>query len=197
MHEENTGSINPSQMIDILYGPCRDAGDKASSAEKSYSPRSRTKLTAETAPLIREYLKTATDGFSVPRVLHQTTNLLWLVDAQGDIWIAVEEMINPHRGQYTVCLRTSRPEGYEKLGHPALISGVKKEARLAGEIMWDDLIENVPSPWVLMNNSGRYGGRADQREPILQVAKRFAEHDISLTPVLWDEATKRLEIVCG
>ncbi|MER9628345.1 MULTISPECIES: hypothetical protein [unclassified Mesorhizobium] len=86
----------------------------------------------------------------------QTQNYLWVMDANGDIKIAVEEIAvldgKPDIRGYPRRRGYKHPSEDQKLGHPTLLDGGK--ARIAGELALD--LHDDKLLWILNANSGRY-----------------------------------------
>lgn len=119
------------------------------------------------------------DGWSVGRVLHADVAIIWLVDATGNIWFAIEELVVAAHG-------TGRPKHQTlpltqylpKLGHPALIAGAN--GRIAGEIV--PVIGTDFKTWEISNKSGRYGIHGSRTAAHLRnVANTFLSYGISLS----------------
>lgn len=153
-----------------------------SNIEKYKTPASLQKLDHSTAPVLQTYLATATDGLEITRTNHQTIVLLWLMDEDGQIWFCVEEAFKDD-AEISVYPRldgVEYPEGYEKLGHPALI--LAQKARIAGELIWD-VPESEDPRWMITNKSGRYGIRDDiSPQHVDNVAKLFGDLGVALKP---------------
>lgn len=172
--------------LDEEYGPCLPFERSASEAEMSVMPRSVQILDDTTAPSLKAYLESATD-LRVPQVLHATTPLLWLIDVDGKLRFALEEVLSRDTGQVSYILPRNGPPMREtdvRLGHPALLEpvdpGQMKSARIGGEIFYDP-VATSPNAWVLTNNSGRFGKRPHLTRQHLENAKAaFARFDIYL-----------------
>jgi hypothetical protein len=124
-------------------------------------PRSKQKLTLDSAQTLRNYLGCASSGLLIPRIIHQSAIILWLIDNGGAVWFCLEEMYkdNSETKMLPRLNSVDYPKGYEKLGHPALIGG--RRARIAGEITWSPGGRNSKPRWIISNKSGRYGIRPD------------------------------------
>ncbi len=147
--------------------------------EKKFRPSTVQVLSDATAESLRQYLNAAYD-ILVPTAMHARCAVLWLVDEKGAIWFAAEEIVNVNTGEF-VAVRSKanfgKIEGTEKLGHPALLAGANKNARIGGEILFD----RKHNRWVINNSSGRYGIRPGQKtEHLVAVGKRFNEFGINL-----------------
>lgn len=114
-------------------------------------------------------------------VLCETLPILWVVDADGELRLAWEEIIDDVAdelvGPKPAGLRL--PAGFVKLGHPALLDD--QLGRIGGELIWDD----GDDQWVLTNKSGRYGfGGAPEftRSPehLENAAELFRIHGINV-----------------
>jgi hypothetical protein len=104
------------------------------------------------------------------------------MDEAGDVWFCVEEAYKDD-AEISVYPRLDGieyPDGYEKLGHPALILAGK--ARIGGELLWD-VPENSKPRWIVSNKSGRYGIRDDiKAQHIDNIAKKFKTLGVELKP---------------
>ncbi len=179
--------------LDEEYGRCEAPGRDVNPHEHNYRPQSLQRLTEETAPILRSYLATAERGLAVPRILHRTTNLLWIVDGVGDLWFAIEEIVHQDSGELLYTYPRTRslkpPPEHVKLGHPSLLSAIDKHARIGGEIQW------VPryNRWVLVNQSGRYGDRPWQTKNHLDaVARKFNQFGIDFHVVFWSPTNQKV-----
>lgn len=175
--------------LDEEFGPCAPAGGYGVNAiERNYRPQSLQQLTADTAPVLKSYLGTADLGLSVPRILHRTNNILWIVDRRGDLWFAVEEIVDAETGALLYTLpRTKakllRPDEHVKLGHPSLLQDLDRHARIGGEILWSPRY----NAWTLNNSSGRYGDRKGTTRAHLEaVARKLNHYGIELIVVFWE-----------
>lgn len=166
---------------DDLYGVAV-APTEYSNIERLKKPESLQKLNMETAPTLQRYLSTATEGLGITQTNHKTIILLWLMDEEGALWFCVEEAFKDN-AETTVYPRldgVTYPDGYEKLGHPSLISAAK--ARIGGELIWDTP-EDCDPKWIVSNKSGRYGIREDITARHLDnIVKKFDEFGVSLEP---------------
>lgn len=93
---------------------------------------------------------------SLLRMVAQSTNYLWAMDVNGDVWIAVEELavrsLESDTSGLPMLRRILHPSDTKKLGHPTLINS--GEARIAGEIAMDAAGGGLR--WILNAQSGRY-----------------------------------------
>ncbi|EUB97264.1 hypothetical protein PMI07_000840 [Rhizobium sp. CF080] len=172
------------QQLDAMFGCCDPAGRTIEDPERHFSPQSLQRLDEDTAPLIRRYMELACDGLRLPGVLHRTHPMLWLIDKPGDVWTAIEEVIDAETGAYLYPLsrsQSSKP-GHVRLGHPSLVIARNKHARIGGEIKYSA----AANKWIISNRSGRYGTRPNQTQAHLAAAaSRFMEFDIELTVSFW------------
>jgi hypothetical protein len=100
---------------------------------------------------------------------------IWVVDRDGEIFLAAEELVLDSLPKYIVKhqdLRLTKNEN--KLGHPALISC--QPGRIGGEIKYLHRDQNRErSVWIINNGSGRYGVTPDRTErQLTNVNSRFA-----------------------
>lgn len=92
--------------------------------------------------------------------------ILWLVNATGEILVAIEEGVRDE-GRFSgdtslFPLPNVIKSDYVKLGHPSLVGC--EAARIGGELVCD--LEVNPPQWYLTNRSGRYGlnlGRTEEQ----------------------------------
>lgn len=151
--------------------------------EKFKTPDSKQLLDGNSAILLKSYLESAVQGLLFPQVVHQTAIILWLIDEGGNCWFCIEEMFKAD-ARNTVFPRLNEieyPNGYEKLGHPSLISAGK--ARIGGEILLAKDADAATYYWTISNKSGRYGIREDISAGNLQSARDlFASFGVILTP---------------
>jgi len=172
--------------LDAQYGDCRRFARTASDAELSVMPRSLQLLDKNTAPSLKNYFDSAKE-LLLTQVIHQTTPILWLVDELGAVRFALEEVVNRDTGHLHYVLPRNGPSlrpNEIRLGHPALLdpvlSGQTKAARIAGEIIYDPVPQS-PHPWVITNNSGRFGKRPHlSRAHLENVKNLFASYEIAL-----------------
>ncbi|WP_158665244.1 hypothetical protein [Ensifer adhaerens] len=143
-------------------------------------------LNNTTALFLKNYMET-TNGLRLPEVVHSTTPILWLVDKDGLIRFAMEEVVSNDTGALNYILPRNGPalrDNEVRLGHPALLDPVKpgdtKAARIGGEIIYDPS-PNSNIPWVLTNASGRFGKRPHiTRAHLENVKEVFAQFGIPL-----------------
>lgn len=154
-----------------------------SNIEKHKFPDSRQKLDLASASLLRDYLESAKRGLLIPRVVHQASIVLWLIDEAGDCWFCVEEMYKADAGNkvFPRLNEIDYPKGYEKLGHPSLIEA--QDARIGGEIAWSNGARGGSAGWLLSNKSGRYGIRRDIKEDnLVNACILFQSYGIPVQP---------------
>jgi len=141
------------------------------------TPRSLHKLDSFSASLLKELFDTAEQGLGTTRFVYCELPILWVIDATGTLWFSIEEIVEIATREFSWprLRRTFVAEGYEKLGHPALIGGF--EGRIGGELLFDN--EADPPCWYMTNRSGRYGlrpGRTAQH--LANAAKLLAGYGI-------------------
>ncbi len=165
--------------LDPIYGPSSAANGIVHGHETSQQPESLMELNATTAPLLKEYLECKAPMAAV-NVMAKTCHLLWIIDPQGRLFFAVEEMIDEDGELIGVLPKSidARPATFQKLGHPSLLSpGLNKDARIAGEIEYDP-VKGGPD-WVLTNSSRRYGTREQAKpEHLDAVAGMFNDYGL-------------------
>ncbi|MDH6269169.1 hypothetical protein M2360_004595 [Rhizobium sp. SG_E_25_P2] len=173
--------------LDERFGQCRPAARPVAEVEQHIQPRSLQRL-ADVAAVLKTYLECAGD-LAIPAVFHETAPILWLVDEDGAIRIAMEEVVLRDTGALRYILPRNGPPmeaHHVRLGHPALLDpvepGMVKEARIGGELFYDP-VRYSPVSWVISNNSGRYGKREGiTRSHINNVRDVFASYDIQVRP---------------
>ena len=169
--------------LDQLFGPAvlpqGIAGRPAVAPwEAAHSPRSLNRLTSSSASMLRELLLAISSSFDFGRTWINDTIIIWLVDQEGTIWFAVEELVldgaSAEVAKHQTVQLTRRAA---KLGHPSLVGG--ESARIGGEIYFDD---SLASPtWIINNRSGRYGLHPTRtRLQLENVADVFVGHKIIL-----------------
>ncbi|SCX31688.1 hypothetical protein [Agrobacterium rosae] len=173
--------------FDERFGKCLPYERTASPAEEELTSKSMQTLSGVTAPALKNYLETA-PTLTLTGVLHETTPILWLVDGDGQIRFALEEVVDLATQNLTYVLPRNGPSmraSEDRLGHPGLLDkpddGSKKAARIGGEILYNPSRRSATLPWVITNNSGRFGKRPHINEGHLEnVVSAFAEHHILL-----------------
>ncbi len=170
--------------LDERFGECLPFQRDASEAELSAQPRSFQVLSEDTAPALKMLIDTAPMQ-PLSQVVYATSPILWLVDQAGNVRFAMEEVLNRDTGSLHFILPRNGPplRPFEvRLGHPSLLepgSPERKVARIGGELFYDPF--KGRAPWVLSNNSGRYGKRPHiRREHLENVNEIFAGFGISL-----------------
>jgi hypothetical protein len=135
-------------------------------------------LDAHTAPHLLTYLARVHE-LELPKLFPESCHILWLIDRQGDLWVAAEELLDSNGDFIGVMPRSviARPASSVKLGHPSLLPDKSDlAARIGGEIYYDPL---DGKHWCITNASGRYGLRPGQQISHLEAAAgKFAEHGL-------------------
>jgi len=172
--------------LDQAYGPLvpprswRAGRPAYEDWEAKHSPRSLNMLNSVTAPALKELMDQIASGWNIGYVLTNDTTIIWLVDAAGQIWLAIEELVlnGEPKGipkHQTMELTARAP----KLGHAALVGCAN--ARNGGEIFFDPT--RVPPNWTITNKSGRYGTQPSRTAFHLDnVVKEFSSFGINLAP---------------
>jgi len=141
--------------------------------EAAVQPLSLQRLTGKTAKLLKRLMLVSEQGLGVARFAYAAVPILWVIDSSGDLWFALEEIIQAEDGKFVFPRIRDTPmdPGHQRLGHPSLVRGAN--ARIAGEIFFDIRAE-FPA-WVITNGSGRYGLR-EGRSPaqLSNVSQKFA-----------------------
>lgn len=172
----------PMTDLDEKFGPCRPAGREIEPHELARSPLSLIEATEENSYLISEYLNTE-PRFKLTSIFAKTFYVLWVMNRDRRIFLAIEEIIDAEGRQIGALPRAiaARPNEVIKLGHPSLLDDGPREARIGGEIIYDPGW-SAQSDWVLTNKSGRYGLRPWQTEEHLrQVQGLLASWGLTLS----------------
>jgi len=165
----------------LLFGDLL-APTVVSGGERTFVPKSLQRLDQETAAFLRAIMETAEQGSRVAVTIFSEMPILWAIDNDGEIWFALEEVVDPQTGKSLYPLVRNQlvralieQHNLVRLGHPALLRG--EHGRIAGDILYDD---EAPG-WFISNNSGRYGRRLGRSEEQLEnVRLKFEEHSIHL-----------------
>lgn len=164
--------------LDEHFGPLIPPRGTVERWEREFKPVSLSCLNAKSAKFLKEAMDEILAGWLVGKVLTDDVLIIWLVDRDGEVRFAVEELVHDGRGtgrpkHQTLPLTTTSP----KLGHPALIDA--ERARIGGEIYLDWRVD--PARWIINNKSGRYGRHSSRkREHLANVARKFKAHGIEL-----------------
>lgn len=139
------------------------------------------KVDDSSANRLKAYLEHTQGDAYLARLLAENYNTLWLVDDDGQIRIAIEEVVVSQDPLITTPMPRSllRPES--KLGHPSLVEG--GAARVGGELA----INPNTGVIYLSNKSGRYGIMRTKQE-LENAAKLFARLGID-TVVSYESPT--------
>jgi hypothetical protein len=166
----------------VLLSPQR-AGAAPSNVyqwERDFAPASLALLDTDPAASLKKLMLDISNGWKLGKVIVHDLLIIWLVDAVGGIWFALEELvcdgIGTERPRHQTLGITSTQA---KLGHPALINC--SAARIAGEIYFDYGASD-PS-WIINNKSGRYGRDTSRTKAHLEsVVLVFDGYGIKLSP---------------
>jgi hypothetical protein len=165
-------------QLDAQFGQCVPA--VVYPAEQNYQPSTLFLLSASTAPRIRQFVTMSSDRHRFSCFPFAEFAILWAVNAEGEILIAIEEGVLTERNSLFPLPKTlAAKRVYSKLGHPTLVN--RQPARIAGEIICDLGVNHAE--WYINNRSGRYGvnvGRTAQQ--LHNVAVEFAKFGIELQP---------------
>ncbi|NTG67241.1 hypothetical protein [Rhizobium rhizogenes] len=170
--------------LDTLFGPATPP-PYVGPGEETFSPRTLACLDAQSAKLIKDLFATATEGLGLTRLTHECCIVLWLLDENGEIWFALEEVTyTDELGQrYHHPISRSIPFDpaieFLRLGHPSLIAG-ERRARIGGEIVYDESFGT--NGWIISNKSGRYGSknRPQKREHLEAAARVWEKFGITM-----------------
>jgi len=148
-------------------------------AEATVQPLSLQRLTAKSAKLLKRLMRVTEQGLGVARYTYSELPILWVVDFQGRIWFALEEIINIENNEFVFprLRKTKASAVHQRLGHPALLGGAG--GRIGGELIFN--VDSSPQAWFINNASGRYGlqhGRTAAH--LFNVSQDFARYGIRL-----------------
>ena len=136
---------------------------------------------ADPARRFAEWARLALDEARYTLPLHADIPFLWIIDARGELWLALEEVVDEVSGQFQYVRRklANVPAHLVKCGHPALLRG--GAGRIAGELYIDDGDPTAPC-WVINKHSGRYSrGHSDRDERTLDNVKAlFSRHGVDV-----------------
>lgn len=164
--------------LDNHYGYALPPAFQVSNAEAKYVPRSCEKLDEASGMRLKALMDEVVQGVKFSKVTFWSIAVLWIMDECGDIYFAVEEVVDS-RGNlmFPLPFQLDIPSGKSKLGHPALVRGAN--ARIAGEIYFD--MNASPAAWIISNKSGRYGLRKTTTSSHLEnIAKIFESYAIPM-----------------
>lgn len=172
--------MNDSELTD-RYGPIiKVPSPRIGKLEKSHVPRSRHLLTKETAELLKGYMEEARGDLTFARMIHNALPVLWAIDADGQFWISLEEVVEVATVRYLYSLPRGvlLSKGQAKLGHPSLVAS--NRARIAGEL-WVMLQDDGKAGWAISNKSGRFGyGDARSEAHLINAAQVLRDFDIEV-----------------
>ncbi len=171
--------------LDKEFGECRMSSLPISAREAITNPISLQELSDQTGPELKNLMDSVKTGaLMLLKVLFKQFPILWIMNEDGKILFALEEVVDIKTGQllYPLARKFNMDllrDKIEKLGHPSLIPhGQEKKARIAGEMYFDE----GQRDWIISNRSGRYGLHADvTSEHLNNIAARFKKYNILLT----------------
>lgn len=169
-----------SSDLDALYG-AMVIPKKVDQKEGELSPRSLHILDDSSASLLKDLTSITERGLGVSAYVYCELPILWIIDANGKILFALEEVVHTETNEFALprLRNTDVKDGFARLGHPSLVSAMP--ARIAGEILFD-VRADVPR-WFITNASGRYGiGHDRTKEHLEEVCRCFEEYGIALEP---------------
>jgi hypothetical protein len=149
---------SPKSNLDKLFG-VPEIPERRDDLEKAICPQSRERLNKETAERLLALMTATEKGLGVSRFVYCELPILWATDKNGDVWIAVEEVVDATTGQFVFprIRQTEVSKGHKRLGHPALLRDTDVHAR--GRI-----IKNLgyhERLWTVWHDSGT-NGRASE-----------------------------------
>ena len=120
----------------VIEAQPRSNGTSIDTWERDHTPVSITILSAKTARQLRNFMEDTEAGFAAGRVLAADVIIIWVIDTQGAVRFAVEEMVHDGLPTGIPKLQTFQLTRFlPKLGHPSLL---RDEAvfrgRIGGEI---------------------------------------------------------------
>ncbi|MGV3489837.1 MAG: hypothetical protein ACO1OG_00810 [Devosia sp.] len=155
--------------LDAKFGSVRSPSEIRKWEDRS--PDSVAKLDAQLGKSLAALLAASQHGLL--KYVAQSTNYLWVMDASGDVWIAVEELAVrfPDLSGLPMLRRIQHPADTKKLGHPTLVAN--GPARIAGELAMDERSGQLA--WIMNAQSGRYCRKLPPtRSQVESVAALFA-----------------------
>lgn len=153
--------------LDLMFGPPRPPGETRRGESKS-KPKSLMMLDDQAAAFLDSVISGSRSGVPLSETILRHTYFLWIVDLDGQIFVALEEAheLDPLTGMVRMVhplLKGVQVDDRDTvLGHPALVDAMP--ARIAGEIYYDHGIDR----WYISNKSGRYGMGPDRKESNLK-----------------------------
>ena len=166
-----------------LFGPL--AGPiKVEVWEKDAKPASLVLVTDDVAARLGQQMRLAIHD-PIARIFWRQAVLLYVVDRNGSIWLALEE-IAERTGEIPPEFTVARQRFADftaqlrKFGHPTLVDG--QPARIAGEILLEYDEESKTFAWEINAKSGRYNKGAERTEAHLNnVAEALSKLDVNLS----------------
>ena len=182
---------NADCPLDDFFGAVVTA-ERLFREEIETQPFSLTELSAESAQLLHQYMATAVNGLAISQVSHNMLPILWVLDQGGRVFLALEEVYDEasKEKKYPLARGMRVPEGFYKLGHPSLINGEEKVARIGGELLFDPDPEFGISGWVITNASGRFGfGPNRTQKHLRNVADVFGSYGLPVDTFYYPPAS--------
>ncbi len=171
----------PDVSLDDLYGPSRPPAGEVKLLESRVRPAYLRRLDGESGAQLWSVLQAVAQGLETARVVFDLYPLLWVIDANGDAWFAMEECWDVQTGRLAGLSQRDpglRDPRWEKTGHPAMLMD-DPSARIGGEIAF----HGRHRAWMITNASGRYGYRPGTALRHLEAAAAlFALHGPRLRP---------------
>ena len=162
----------PSELLNLdeRFGTCIDPTRvHVHDCERLHPQRSLFRLDDAGAARLRRIIEAVEAAFYLSHCIISEFSLLWVIDKDGSVVMALEEGMN-ERGVATFPLPRGLDRPAEarklKLGHPALVNC--QPARIGGEL---NFFPGEPNgPWFLSNRSGRFGTNLGRTEEQLEAA---------------------------
>lgn len=181
-------AVTGTDELSSRFGKLEKPHPEFSELEGIVKPKSLHVLDDESAEWLRSLMDVTTQGLGTSRFVYSALPILWLIDRDGVLRFAVEEVVKVDNKEFVYARTTPKsypikveiPSGCERIGHPSLVGGAA--ARIGGEIRFD--IRATPPKWIIDNSSGRYGFQSDRtKKHLLEVVQLFQYFNIELAPL--------------
>lgn len=175
-------AIGEMEQLANMYGAIREPY-KIDPWEVNKRPLSISSLTGDLGEVLSNYCKACKED--ILKHAAQAITFLWVMKADGQVTMAVEELADmpdgterrgfPRRRNYP-----NHPAEEKKLGHPCLVDGCG--ARVAGEFFLDEVGGNLT--WYVNVSSGRYcrfnPPNQSQAQNVLQMFRSLVSVEVEL-----------------
>ena len=154
--------------------------------EKWYQPKSLCKLDDSGSAILQNFMEHVVDEWQFGRTVCDDVLIIWLIDAQGELWYAIEEIVidgqpisRPRQSSTLASIEYTA--NVDKLGHPSIVRC--RTARIGGEIRLAKISDGEIVQWEINNKSGRYGIHPSRtREHLENAMALFHDRGFILTP---------------